>query len=476
MQTEKEIAIALAQVFKQDPRLRPDPDKHDYQLTYPPAIQIETPDHQGIPSADDYQQYALGNLKSKALYFHFGFCRYRCRYCHHYEIRPGEKKSDLMTRYVKAMCTEMHQMKDKFAKLKSLAYFMGGGTPTAIPTELLDYFLLQLDDTFGPPPTAMSTVEVKPITATDEKLSLLSQAGFSRINLGVQTMDPALYAFHHHKESLSVVFDAIERARTAGFKYINLDIMTGLENQTPDSWQTTLSSLKQLAQSGAIDSVFIYPYHDDPRSKTFAKTSSLPGLAETAHSEASAREMFTELGWGELGTRFFRSPRHVRRELIDLARKRANPSYGEILYHGFGNSSFSVGDSAAYLNRRDALGYCEQIESGQPGISHWLTLDNHQRATRDLTFDILYSPIVRVRSISKKYGTQTMSNHVKQLEQWTEMGLGRWSGLWGTWRLTPLGKLVHQQMIAALYLPVDRRHFDVVMEQRLIAGRGYRGY
>ena len=35
---------------------------------------------------------------------------------------------------------------------------------------------------------------------------------------------------------------------------------------------------------------------------------------------------------------------------------------------------------------------------------------------------------------------------------------------------------LHQQMIPALYLPGDRREFDVVMIRRRDAGRTYKGY
>lgn len=469
------LTFQMERLFKKDTRLRPTVEMHDYQLTYPPAIQLEKPKFSYTPDNDEYIKYAIGNFNNAALYFHFGFCKYRCRYCYHYEIKT-KNDENLMQRYVNAMVSEMKQFRQRAANLNSLIYFIGGGTPTALPVHLLQYFLDQLHDIFGPPPSQMSTVEIKPITATEEKLKLFVDAGFSRINLGVQTLDPELYRFHHHKEDISIALDAIERARNCGFKYINVDILTGLEKQTPESWQRTLDTLQQLARSGAVDSVFIYPYHDDPRSQTFGKPQGLPSIFETYQSEVKARELFNGLGWTELGTRFFRAPRHRRRELFEWMLTRANPAYGELMYHGFGNSCFSVGDKATYLNQRNVLDYCDRLEQGLSPISHWTQLNNHQRAARDLTFDILYSPIVRVRSIAKKYGQETMEQHIRELERWTEMGLGRWNKLLGIWRLTKLGKLVHQQMMPVLYLPEDKYSFIQVLEERLVTGRAYRGY
>ncbi len=473
--SQRELGEALESVFARAPELRPRPEMHDYQLTYPPAVQIQREAHARTPPDDEFLRLAVGDFKAAGYYFHFGFCQYRCRYCFHYEIKIN-KGDDLKARYVDALTTEMRRFRALAPDLKTGLYFLGGGTPTSLPVHLLERFLGALLLNFGPPPTTMSTVEAKPVTASDDKLDALVQAGFRRINLGVQTLDPDLYAFHHHGEALSVALDAIRRAKERGFEFVNIDIMTGLERQTPESWRRTLAEIERLALSGAIDSFFIYPFHDDPRSRTYAQEGASPEFVETAHSDALARAMSERLGWKELGARFYRAPRHVRRELLELARVRVNPAYGEVLYHGFGNSSFSIGDRAAYVNHRDVKDYCEAVEGGGLGVSHWLGMSDRQRATRDVTFDLLYSPVTRVRSRRKKYGAQAMAVHKGLLERWVALGLGQMNPWLGTFELTPMGKLLHQQMIPHHYLPEDRAEFTQVMEARRESGRQYRGY
>lgn len=470
-----ELARVLENLWAAEPALRPRPDMHDYQLTYPPAVQIEVPAHRRTPGDREFIDHAVGDFRAAGYYFHFGFCEYRCRYCFHYELTT-KKRDERMKRYVDAMAREMATFRRLAPRLKTGLYFLGGGTPTALPAALIERFLDALLDCFGPPPTHLSTVEAKPVTATDEKLRLLVQAGFRRINLGVQTLDPELYAFHHQKEELRVAYDAIARARRVGFEYVNIDLMTGLERQTPASWDTTLAALERLATSGAVDSVFIYPFHDDPRSRTYEQRASMPSFHETAHSDARARALMERLGWKELGARFYRAPRHVRREIVELARTRINPAYGEVLYHGFGNSSFSIGDRATYLNHREIEDYCDAVEAGGLGIAYFTELDDQQRATRDVTFDLLYSPITRVRSRNKKYGAQAMARHERMLARWIDLGLGEANRLLGTFSLTALGKLVHQQMIPQHYLDGDRVQFEAVMERRRAAGSAYRGY
>ncbi len=473
--TRADLEQRLDAVFAAEPALRPRAEQHDYQLTYPPAVALERARHARVPSDVDFVELGLGALPAVAFYFHFGFCVYRCRYCFHYELKTRRDEA-LMARYVDALTGEMEHVKALVGARPNLLYFLGGGTPTALPTPLLERFLDRLVGTFGPPPTALGTVEAKPVTATDEKLRALVAAGFRRINLGVQTLDPALYAHHHHGEDLRVATDAIERARAAGFDYLNVDIMTGLPGQTPESWDITLRELERLCRSGAVDSVFIYPYHDDPRSKTYGVPGAVPSFAETAHSDLRARALFERLGFSELGARFYRARRHVAREVLELARVRKSPTYGEVLYHGFGNSSFSVGDRATYLNHRDAETYCAAVESGRLGISHFTALTDAQRAARDVTFDLLYSPVTRVRSRVEKYGEPAMRAQSAQLRRWVELGLGEQSRLFGTFTLTPLGKLLHQQMIPRHYLADDRAEHAAVMRVRGELGRRYRGY
>ena len=470
----------LHRVWELEPRLKPRPELHDYLLTYPPAIHLSTPPYKKTDlTIDQFQHFAIGDHKAAAYYFHFGFCKYRCRYCFHYELSV-QKDEELMKHYVEMLSKEMELLsklrsKDN-KKLKTGLFFLGGGTPTALPTYLLDLFLQNLNKNFGSPPTTMSTVEAKPITVTPQKLRLLVDAGFRRINLGVQTLDPKLYAFHHHNESIQVAIDAIITAKQAGFSYINIDIMTGLEGQTPQSWEYTLQSIQKLIEQNYIDSVFIYPFHDDPRSVTYQNQNRVPTFLETAHSDALAREMFESLGWRELGARFYRSPRHIRREIIELAKTRINPAYGEVLYHGFGNSSFSIGDRATYLNHRDISLYNKQVAQGKLGISHWTTISDAQRSTRDIVFDLLYAPITRIRSRQKKYGKEHVQIHTDLMERWIELGLGQKHRLFGTFSLTKLGKLLHQQMIPLHYLPSDRDGFWNVMDQRKAQGKKYRGY
>lgn len=469
------LSARLQEIYAADPALRPDPKMRDYQLTYPPAVQTEQPTYRRTPTPAEYLQKLSGPLNSAGYYFHFGYCAYRCRYCFHYEIRIREQE-ERMARYIEALLTEARRMRALTPSIRQVLTFLGGGTPTALPESLLRRFTAGYGEIFGQPASRMSTVEAKPITASAEKLKIFGDAGFARVNFGVQTLDPALYAFHHHGEDVEVAVGALRRAREAGYAWINIDLMIGLERETQESWARSLQRCRELIREGLIDSVFVYPFHDDPRSRTFHHDGLCPEPFDVFFADAEARRQFEELGWLELGPRFYRSPAHAACEFNEVMRLKVVPGYGDTLWLGFGNSAYSVADQSTYLNVRDAERYCEKIEGGEFAIEHFRELDRRQQAARDLTFALLYAPWVAAGRIAQKYGDETVTPHLPHLRRWAGLGLGTFDEEWQLFTLSRLGKLLHQQMIPTLYLPEDRREFDVVMIRRRESGKAYKGY
>src|SRR5689334_7145094 len=67
------------------------------------------------------------------LYAHIPFCNYACNFCF-YAKRVGVQRS-LMERYVAALLRELEWVVEGTALTE---LFVGGGTPTALPPELLD--------------------------------------------------------------------------------------------------------------------------------------------------------------------------------------------------------------------------------------------------------------------------------------------------------------------------------------------------
>ncbi len=176
-----------------------------------------------------------------ALYVHIPFCLSKCHYCSFISRAAGE---ELYGPYVAALISELtllseqNDIRESSAGLDTL--FVGGGTPTCLPSDLLQKVIRSSLDLFGVVPGAEISIEANPGTVDARYFEAILEAGVTRLSLGVQSFDnrqlELIGRIHNEQEACS----AIEAARSAGCNNINLDLMSGLPGQSPASWRKSL--------------------------------------------------------------------------------------------------------------------------------------------------------------------------------------------------------------------------------------------
>jgi oxygen-independent coproporphyrinogen-3 oxidase len=84
----------------------------------------------------------------------------------------------------------------------------------------------------------------------------LAELGFNRLSFGVQDFDPAVQKAVHRVQPADQVFALVEAARARGFESINVDLIYGLPQQSPESFDRTLAQIAQLRP----DRIALYAY------------------------------------------------------------------------------------------------------------------------------------------------------------------------------------------------------------------------
>lgn len=185
-----------------------------------------------------------------ALYAHVPFCRSRCTYCgfvstnHHSEFER-DNYLELLRRNADYLAA-----RGLFAGRKASLLYIGGGTPTVLsPPELRRLTqwltgLLPLEDGLeftceGHPRSLLGT-------EGQERLATLVEGGVNRLSLGVQDFVPAVLKVCNRRHTFEEVLEAVQRARDAGVRTINLDFLYGLPGQSPESWHCTLGRALEL--------------------------------------------------------------------------------------------------------------------------------------------------------------------------------------------------------------------------------------
>ncbi len=213
-------------------------------------------------TADDYTR-ALTQRRNGAaamtlplsLYVHVPFCESLCYYCacnkiitrHHERATPY---LEYLGREV-ALHTGVLGTRQKLTQLH-----LGGGSPTFLSDVELRGLMDMLRQHFQFVPGGEYAIEVDPRTVDAGRLGALATMGFNRLSFGVQDFDLAVQKAVHRVQPAELVFALVRAARERGFESINVDLIYGLPQQTPASFDRTLEQVVELRP----DRIALYAY------------------------------------------------------------------------------------------------------------------------------------------------------------------------------------------------------------------------
>lgn len=173
-------------------------------------------------------QEIVQNSKLVDFYVNIPICPTRCAYCSFIsaELKYVEK---LLPDYLQMLAKEICAAKDIITKqgLVVRSVYIGGGTPTVLSAEQLEYLLNQL--AFN---VAEFTVECgRPDTITKEKLEVLKKYGVTRVSINPQTFHEQTLQKIGRRHTIKSFFEAYDLAKSLDFN-INIDLIAGLEGET----------------------------------------------------------------------------------------------------------------------------------------------------------------------------------------------------------------------------------------------------
>lgn len=253
-----------------------------------------------------------------------------------------------------------------YRKVNSI--FFGGGTPSLFTGQDIKDIMDCLRDNFNVSDTAEITIEANPNTLTDAKLDGYLGAGINRISIGIQSFDNTILDFlgriHNKNEALA----AYQKARRAGFKNINIDLMFGIPGQTMKKWTDTVKQ-----------AIFLRPQHISLYSLSVEEGTPLDEMFCRGEFELTPdivdREMYHE------ALKLLRNSGYNHYEISNVAlpgyegqHNMKYWSYEEYLGLGLGASSFV--DGRRYSNLNKMLEYLNAIKVGKQPIDD-STIENY---------------------------------------------------------------------------------------------------
>ncbi|NNM67722.1 MAG: radical SAM family heme chaperone HemW [Spirochaetales bacterium] len=190
---------------------------------------------------------------SNGLYFHVPYCRSKCHYCGFFSeaqaLSPSLSVWDAWLKEILSCLAEETQKLD-WGLFSTL--YIGGGTPSLIPPEVLSSLLQHVQDYLDA--EAEITFEANPDSLTALTLEILQQFRVTRISLGIQS-----FAAHvRQKVGRAVTDSQIQTARELLSTWpgdLSLDLIQGLPDQSLEDCLSDLST----AMSWNVEHLSLYP-------------------------------------------------------------------------------------------------------------------------------------------------------------------------------------------------------------------------
>lgn len=264
-------------------------------------------------TADEYAQalvHRRGGAASAALplslYVHIPFCESLCYYCACNKIIT--KHHDRATSYLRYLGREVDLHTERIGLGQTISQLhLGGGSPTFLNDGELHELMEMLRRSFTFAPGGEYSIEVDPRTIDPSRLDTLARLGFNRLSFGVQDFDPAVQKAVHRIQPAEQVFSLVAAARAKGFESVNVDLIYGLPQQSPESFDRTLAQVVELRP----DRIALYAYAHLPerfKPQRRINTVELPSGASKVSMLSRSLATFMGAGYVYVGMDHFALP------------------------------------------------------------------------------------------------------------------------------------------------------------------------
>ncbi len=368
----------------------------------------------------------------KGLYIHIPFCVKKCKYCDFTSYTNcGEKVEE----YLNALFREMSGYKGEGVD----TVFIGGGTPSILSGEQIEALMTNIRKNFNLTHDCEISMEVNPGTLNADKIRAMYDGGINRVSVGVQSFNDDELNAIGRIHTADVAYNNILQLGEAGFRNINIDIMSAIPLQTKE---TLLETLKR-AVSLPITHISAYslileegtPLKNEYENSKF-----------TLPTDDEDREMYA------ITVDFLKRHGFLRYEISNFAKEgyecKHNLKYWQCNeYIGLGVSAHSYIGNKRFSNTNNLQEY---INGAKRDI---IILKEHDKISEFMIMGLRTQKGISENEFKNRFGKDLKDIFITEIEKFTKLGLLKFNN--GYYSLTDRGFDISNSIMSEFIILCD---------------------
>ena len=381
------------------------------------------------------------------LYIHIPFCVRKCNYCDFLSFPAGK---EIVERYVRALEEEIRRTGEAVygqngrpgetvygqngrpeeavygragggktevrpgSAPKISTVFVGGGTPSVLEPEQIRSLFSCLRESFLLEADAEISMEANPGTLNREKLSACREEGINRLSLGLQSADDGLLQPLGRIHTWEQFLYNYQDARQAGFRNINIDLMSSLPGQSLENYVKTLETVTAL-EPEHISSYSLILEEGTPFFASEEIRRQLPDENTDREMYEKTKEILHEKGYERYEISNYAKPGFACRHNLGY--------WDEVPYLGLGLGASSYYKNARFSNETDIRTYMENPFVPFLGRNDYECCDEKSRMEDYMIFGLRKMAGVSLSRFEKEFGTAAEEIYGGVIDRYVGMGL-----------------------------------------------------
>jgi oxygen-independent coproporphyrinogen III oxidase len=371
------------------------------------------------------------------LYVHVPFCNYACRFC--FYVKQIGASVDQKSRMVHCLIKEMEAIAPRSGL--NLIY-VGGGTPTALPPDLLNELLSAIVQRANFTPAFSFTIECSPESLKREHLDCFRLHRVNRVSIGVDTLNPDILQAINRKHDRQQALRSCEALLENG-TFVNVDLIYGFPGQ---SMKCFVEDLRELAAIGP-HSFTLYNLRLNENTPLIRQLQqhSTPDLKQLIEWRSLIGRVTRELGYSQ--TRWHTFVKHDSSS--NYKRTPCVDGFSKGRQLGVGPSALSHLGYTLYRNTESVQQYIIRLERNQNPVESTFQLESDDQHTLFVARTLGDGQDLIHSEYETAFGHKIEEDFGPVLDQLMSAGL--LCNTKETLSLSPTGKLVYDLVMLSFY-------------------------